>query len=57
MIKLEQKNWRRWLPDLRDLLCVIGIAALFYGLYETYPPAAFIVVGSICLAGSIWGIR
>jgi len=36
--------------DLQDLQLVSGIAMLGYGLFLVYPPAAFIVVGSLLLS-------
>lgn len=29
-----------------DILAVLGLAMLFWGLYQIFPPLAFIVVGS-----------
>jgi len=31
---------------LKDALVIIGVAALFYGIFTIYPPAAFIVLGA-----------
>jgi hypothetical protein len=35
-----------WRPDARDVLALIGLALLGYGLWLVYPPAAFIVPGA-----------
>lgn len=36
--------------DLQDFQLVTGLSMLGYGLHSVYPPAAFIVIGSIFLA-------
>jgi hypothetical protein len=36
-----------WRPDARDLLALIGLALLAYGLWLVYPPSAFIVPGTM----------
>lgn len=35
----------RWI-DLRDAITFVGLAAACYGLYQVYPPAAWIVGGA-----------
>jgi len=39
--------------DLQDVQLVSGISMLGYGLHCVYPPAAFIVVGSLFLSPAV----
>lgn len=40
--------------DLRDVFVFAGIASVFVGLWQIYPPSALIVVGSVV----VWlGVR
>ncbi|NRF91541.1 hypothetical protein HQN89_10970 [Paenibacillus frigoriresistens] len=34
-------------PDLNDLLALIGLGVLFYGLHGWYAPAAYITLGAL----------
>lgn len=43
--------------DLRDAMLFAGIGLLGYGLYDIYPPAAFIVPGAIFVAVATFGAR
>jgi len=50
---LSEKNkpgFSRFLPDLADILGFIGFSSLFYGLFQAYKPAAFVVAGAILMA-------
>jgi len=44
-----------WAPDGWDLLTVLGLGALCYGLYLLLPAAAFIVGGMIVMAFGVLG--
>lgn len=33
--------------DAADAMTAFGLALMFYGLWEVYPPAAFVVVGAV----------
>jgi hypothetical protein len=35
------------LPDVKDILCFGGAMLLFYGLWQVWPPLAFIVTGGL----------
>ena len=35
---------------LKELLLLLGISAVWYGLYMIYPPVSFIIIG----AGIVW---
>lgn len=37
----------KWRPDVVDYLVTGGLAALGWGLWQVYPPAALIVVGGL----------
>lgn len=43
--------------DLRDAMLFAGVGLLGYGLYDIYPPAAFIVPGAIFVAVATFGAR
>lgn len=36
-------------PDKSDCLLLIGVIAVFFGVYQIYPPAAYIVLGLGCI--------
>jgi len=38
------------LIDLQDVQLVVGVSSLGYGLHCVYPPAAFIVIGSLLIS-------
>lgn len=40
---------------LREGIAVAGLASLSYGAWLVYPPAAFIVAGTILLGAAIYG--
>jgi hypothetical protein len=44
-----------WAPDGWDLLTVLGLGALCYGLYLLLPAAAFVVGGLIVMAFGVFG--
>lgn len=35
------------IPDINDLLIILGLSGLFYGLYLWSLPLAFVITGSI----------
>lgn len=37
----------RWPFDLRDALTFGGLASLAFGLWQVFPPAAYVVVGAV----------
>jgi hypothetical protein len=39
----------RYLPDLPDFLGVFGFSSVIFGVYQVYPPAAFIVAGGLLM--------
>ena len=47
---------KKHLPDLSDIFVFAGIGAIFYGVYQIFPPAAFItagvLIGVLGIAGS-----
>jgi hypothetical protein len=43
--------------DARDVIGAIGVGSLAYGLYQVYPPAAFIVTGAIGVYVGLFGTR
>lgn len=42
------------MPDLKDILIVLGAGLLGYGLWQIWPPLAFVVIGALAIA---WGVR
>jgi len=44
-------------PDSNDLLAAIGLSALGYGLWQVYPPSAYIADGAIVLVIAILRAR
>jgi len=46
VIKFKKIKFRVSIKEpLKDLLAIIGIGLLFYGIYLIYPPAAYIALG------------
>lgn len=43
--------------DLRDAMLFAGCALVGYGLYQVYPPFAFIAPGAIFVAVATFGAR
>lgn len=43
--------------DRYDVLAVVGIGLLGYGLWQIYPPLALIVTGVLVLAAAVLGSR
>jgi len=37
-------------PDWADFIGFLGFSSLFFGLYQAYKPAAFVVAGVILMA-------
>jgi len=33
--------------DVRDLFMLSGLSGMFYGIWQVYPPAAWMVVGAV----------
>jgi len=48
--KLKEKWKKRSEVLFKELLLIIGIAAIWYGLYLIYPPVSYIIMG----AGLVW---
>lgn len=57
--KKPRRRERRWklpspprlpLPDLKDVFLFGGIGSAGYGIYQIYPPSAYIVVGGCFIA-------
>lgn len=46
----------RFVPELRDVLVLVGLALLATGTAMIYPPAAFILVGAVLLALGLFGV-
>lgn len=49
----EPRKWhwpKLWLPDSKDVFLFGGIAAAGYGVYQIYPPSAYILVGGCFVA-------
>lgn len=44
-------------PDVWDVLAFAGLASVAYGVYQIYPPAAYIVVGAFVMLVGIFGSR
>jgi uncharacterized membrane protein YjjB (DUF3815 family) len=44
-------------PDVWDVVTVLGLASLAYGLHSVYPPAAFIVGGIIVMVFGVMASR
>lgn len=44
---------RPYLPALSDVLALIGVVLIGAGIWQIYPPAAFIVVGLILLFAAV----
>jgi hypothetical protein len=38
------------LPDKSDVFLYAGLALIFFGTYQVYPPASFITIGILFLA-------
>lgn len=47
----------RFRPDLVDFFGFLGFSSMFLGLYQAYPPAAFVVSGGILMAISFYRAR
>jgi hypothetical protein len=47
----------RFRPDLIDFFGILGFSSVFYGIYQAYPPAAFVVGGVILMAISVYKAR
>lgn len=47
----------RFRPDWADFFALLGFSSLFWGIYQAYPPAAFIVSGGILMAISYFKAR
>lgn len=43
--------------ELREALAVIGVGLFVFGIWEIYPPAAFIISGLILAAPFIFALR
>lgn len=43
------------MPDLHDILALIGVALLGAGVWWIYPPAALILVGALMIVVGIVG--
>lgn len=41
--------------DARDLVLAVGLGLLAAGLYQVYPPAAFIMPGAVLTYVAVWG--
>jgi hypothetical protein len=39
--------------DVRDVVGIVGLALLSYGVWQIYPPAAFIAAGAILIAAAV----
>lgn len=48
------KNFRKFLPDLPDLLSAAGLCLLWYGLFLFRPWVSFAVCGALLLAGGVY---
>jgi hypothetical protein len=46
-----------FLPDSADLFGFLGFSSVFYGIYQAFPPAAFVVSGGILMAISYFKAR
>lgn len=44
-------------PDVWDVVTLLGLGSLGYGLYRVHPPLAFIVVGALVMLFGVWGSR
>lgn len=49
----EPARWRKHIPEARDVFLFGGIAAAGYGVYQIYPPSAFVLVGGFFIAMGI----
>jgi hypothetical protein len=47
----------RFRPDWVDFFGILGFSSVFYGVYQAYPPAAFVVSGVILMAISFYKAR
>ena len=41
--------------DARDIVLIVGLGLLAVGLYQVFPPAAYIVPGAILTYVAVWG--
>ena len=41
---------KKLMPDVLDVIALIGLSFIFWGFYQIYIPAAFIVSGVLLLA-------
>ena len=44
-------------PDIKDVMAVAGTASIGWGLWQIWPPLAFVVVGGILLGVAVAGAR
>ncbi|UIK04897.1 hypothetical protein [Neorhizobium galegae] len=44
---------RKLTPDLTDFAGVLGLGLVSYGVWKIYPPAAFIVVGTLIIVAAV----
>ncbi|KKU25399.1 MAG: hypothetical protein UX37_C0024G0010 [Microgenomates group bacterium GW2011_GWA2_46_16] len=47
MVISDLKNWLIKTFDIRDVFCFGGTSLIAWGVYDIYPPAAFIITGAI----------
>lgn len=48
---------KRSIVDLRDVAAVLGLVLVSFGAWQVYPPAAFIVAGTILTGIAVFGVR
>ncbi|SHF02100.1 hypothetical protein SAMN02745157_1456 [Kaistia soli DSM 19436] len=44
-------------PSVSDLVAIVGVGLIGFGAWLIFPPAGYIVVGSLLLAGAVLGAR
>lgn len=56
IVNFDLTGIKKFLPDLSDIFVFAGLAGIFYGIYQIFPPAAFItggiLLGALGIAGS-----
>jgi hypothetical protein len=48
---------KKYLPDLSDIFVFAGIGSIFYGVYQIFPPAAYIVTGVLVGLIGVAGVK
>lgn len=53
----DKEKKRRLDVDMRDGFGLAGLGALFWGFFQVYPPAAWIVTGAALFFLAVWRSR